>query len=242
MIDMDQKIGGCHHCIGAAYTMTALIFHFLHRKAVTSGSLSPADIAELRRSLLESYASGVELFEAIHGECMAASKCGHSNVLSSHESILPALLSTCGHQAAHTSFKTAITKCGSTWLDDFFAGLAHFVMASLGPAAGAELTAAFLAAAAAHKSQLTLTKLLQEPKMAAFFARCLEVLNPYSERTDLPATISTSINSYIIAHRRIPQAHPARTTAQEMRYFLELLPKEAQLAMAGLPDAVNASR
>ena len=227
---MAEQAKGCHHCIGTAYTVTNLVFNFIHTRAVANDGLSPREISELRLRFLESFSSGFDFFEAIHRDCMNASR-DTLPAPFSRDMILPSLLSTCGRRSAATAFRLQIRLYGLEWLDDFFFALAIYIREHIRPYAEPQLIAAFVEAAGKYKSNLTATKLLAEAKSEAVMVRCIAALTQSAERSSRAQQICDVVNKYIMNTRNITGANPANTTREEVEQFLQRLSGEAKLVV-----------
>jgi len=114
------------------------VFNFIHSHAIAHDGLSPGEVSDLRHSFLESYSSGFDFFDAIHRECMNASRNARADPFS-RDMILPSLLSTCGKRAAEKPFKVEISVCGIGWLDDFFIAFAKYISENIRPDAEPKL-------------------------------------------------------------------------------------------------------
>lgn len=227
---MAETVPGCHHCIGTAFTVTNLVFNFIHTHAIAHDGLSPDEIAELRKRFLESYSSGFDYFDGIHRECMAAVRDPKKDPLT-RDMLLPSLLAACCKRSAENAFKVEIEACGLAWLDEFFFALANYVRDHVRPDAEPRLVAAFVDAAGKHKSNLTVAKLLQEPKTQEIMEICLVDMTRPDDREAKTALISAIVNDHVATVWAIVGAHPARTTTDEIERFLQMLPNEAGLVV-----------
>jgi len=225
---MAEKIPGCHHCIGTAFTVTNLVFNFIHTHAVAHDGLSPAEISDLRKRFLENYSSGFDFFEGIHRECMAASRDAKTDPLS-RDMLLPSLLAACAKRSAQSAFKVEIGVYGVEWLDQFFFALAVYIREHVRRDAEPKLIAAFVDAAGKYKSSLTVAKLLQEPKTQEIMEICLVDLTSPDDREAKSALISATVNDHVAKAWAIAGADPAKTTTNEILEFLKMLRNEAAL-------------
>jgi hypothetical protein len=227
---MIERSKGCHHCIGTAFAVTNLIFNFLEGRASSSGSLSAEEVAALRSRFLESYSSGYDFFDKIHSECMQATR-GTIGDPFARDMILPSLLSACGKRAARRAFKLAVEQCGDTWLDDFFYSFADYIREHGRSNVEPQLIAAFVEAAGKHKSNLTVSSLLQEDKMKKTLFDCITPFVNPEAREKSADMLSAAINQRIARKRNIGRSDPAKTTSEEMKLFLQLFPAEMALAV-----------
>lgn len=227
---MAEQVPGCHHCIGTAFTVTNLVFNFIHTHAIAHDGLSPAEISELRKRFLESYSSGFDYFEGIHRECMAASRDAKTDPLT-RDMLLPSLLAACAKRSAQSAFKVEIGVYGVEWIDEFFFALAKYIREHVRPDAEPQLIAAFVDAAGKHKSNLTVAKLLEEPKTQEIMEICLVDLTTPDGHEAKTALLSTIVNDHVAKVWAIAGADPAKTTTGEIQRFLEMLPSEAGLVV-----------
>jgi hypothetical protein len=230
---MTEQVRGCHHCIGTGVTVTDLVFKFLENHVQSSEQISPGDVSELRRRFLDSFTHGYDFFETIHRKCMNASKSATAHALS-RDNILPSLLLHCGREAAEAAFKLELASCGDVWLDDFFAGFAKYICSHVYKNAEAELIKVFVGSAGRHKSNLTIEKLLQEPKAQETLSRCVEAFTEQSTRQAMAEPISVAVNNHIAMLRHITGANQAKTTEDDVRFFLEKLPQDVKLAIRAI--------
>jgi hypothetical protein len=227
---MSEQVRGCHHCIGTGVTVTDLVFKFIENHVHSNERISPGDVSELRRRFLDSFTHGYDFFETIHRKCMNASKSANAQALS-RDNILPSLLLYCGRGAAEAAFKLELASCGDVWLDDFFAGFAKYVGTHVYKNAEAELVKVFVGSAGKHKSNLTVEKLLREAKAQEILSRCVEAFTDQGTRQAMAEPISVAVNNHIAMLRHIIGANQAKTTEDDIRFFLEKLPSEVRLAI-----------
>jgi len=227
---MAEHVRGCHHCIGTSVTITDLLFKFIVSRANEKGGLSIDDVAELRLSFLDSFSHGYDFFETIHRKCMTASNSTRAAPLS-RDTILQSLLAVCGKRAAETAFRSEIAACGPAWLNDFFAGFAKYIGEQVAPDVEAKLVKIFVHSAGKHKSSLTIERLMQDPKAQAVLERCFKVFADKSTCSAMADSISMVVNDHISKRRNIVGANVAKTTNDDIRLFLDRLPKKADLAI-----------
>ena len=227
---MVEELRGCHHCIGAAFTVTNLVFNFIHSKAIANDGLSPQEILELRSRFLESYSSGFDYFENIHRECMEASRDAKSDPFA-RDMILASLLSACENRSAKHVFSRQIGVCGSDWLDDFFYALASYVRDHVYREAEPRLIAAFVDAAGKYKSRLSVSHLLQEPNSQDVIKKCVNVFQDEAKR-ELEATrVCATVNEHIAKQRIATDPNVVTTKKDEILRFMVMLPNEIALAI-----------
>ncbi|MGA2893835.1 MAG: hypothetical protein ABSE22_13265 [Xanthobacteraceae bacterium] len=227
---MAEHVQGCHHCIGASFTITDLLFNFIETHAKENNGLSLEDVAGLRVRFLDSFSHGYDYFETIHRKCMTAGNSTRTAPLS-RDTILQSLLTVCAKRAAESAFKSELAACGPAWLNDFFAGFAKYISDQVDPDAEAQLVKIFVHSAGKHKSSLTIERLMHDPKTQAVLERCLKAFHDKSKAGAKSDSISVAVNDHISKRRNIVGANVAKTTMDDMRVFLEMLPKEAGLAI-----------
>ncbi|HML07329.1 MAG TPA: hypothetical protein VK430_04275 [Xanthobacteraceae bacterium] len=213
-----------------AATVTNLVFDFIESQAIANDGLSVRELAELRVRFVRTYSSGFDLFEAVHKKCMNAGDKATSEPFS-RGAILPSMLSVCGRRAAETTFRCEIAACGIEWVDKFFCGFAEYVRKYVYPEADSRLITAFVCAAATHKSKLTVALFLNEPITQDVLTKSTMIFASPGEREQRAATISATVNDFVMRNRHAAAPHPAQTTTAEIKTFLEKLPREAQLVL-----------
>ena len=73
--------------------------------------------------------------------------------------------------------------------------------------------------------------LLQQPKAHAILTRCIRIFSNKKERDARAELISSDVNTHISKVRKIGGASTAKTTSDDVRRFLELMPREAGTAI-----------
>jgi hypothetical protein len=71
---MSKLLGGPHHCVGIATSVTERIFHFLKTRAeAQGGTLSKSDLAALHQHFLASLPKAASYFEGVDRQYNEAS-------------------------------------------------------------------------------------------------------------------------------------------------------------------------
>jgi hypothetical protein len=229
-VSTSVNLRGCHHCIGASRTVTDLLFHFLQSRAIANGGLSADDIVNIRVQFNESISSGVDLFEAIHQQCMNASEHNAHNLFS-RATILSTLLLACGRKSAEHAFAIQIEHCGLDWLDDFFYAFAQYFRQHANSDLEARLIGAYVNAAATFKSNLTVSNLLNEVSVQEVLDIYVKPFTHMINIDEVAESISADTNCYIASKKILAGPNIAKTTADEIKRFLTMLPRETALKL-----------
>ena len=229
---MSDSARGCHHCIGAATAVTNLIFNFIHTKAIAKDGLSADDVHALRQNILDSFRTGYDYFERINRQCMDACRSPANDPFARSE-ILTTLLGACAGHAAREAFKHEIREYGIAWLDDFLRAFAAYtrqtiVDSNIEP----QLIAAFVEAASKHKGGLSVVHLLREDKIKTVMTSLVGAYRDEDRRAELAKTVCESVNASIANKYVSGDAGSAKTTVEEVRDFLRLLPVDTELALS----------
>ena len=94
------------------------------------------------------------------------------------------------------------------------------------------LIAAFVEAAGKHKGGLTVAHLLREDKVKAVMMSVIATYRDEERRSELAKTVCDSVNVSIATKYVSGDAGAAKTTVEEVRDFLRLLPVDTELALS----------
>jgi hypothetical protein len=227
---MAERIRGIHHCIGAGFTVTDMVFNFIERYAKANNGLRAEDVADLQRHFSERFSFGFDFFETVHHNCMNACECSTGGSLT-RATILASLLAACARRAAENAFRIEIEACGESWLDEFFVGFADYIRKHVRPDAEPKLIAAFFDTVETHKASLTVRTLLRQPTAQTVVSSCVRIFADKRERHERAEPLSRTVNDHIGKIRKVAGANAAKTTSDDIRRFLELVPHEAGLAI-----------
>jgi hypothetical protein len=214
---------GPHHCIGMARTTAELIFRDLRARCVAAGgNLSLDQLENARTRFFGSFASGFDLFEAIHADCMDASGSTAAPKFS-RDNILAALLLVSGDTAARHAFSIQVAHFNQPWLEQFFEGFAQFIRRTVIPSADHSLIAAYVEAAGRMKSRLSVDEFLKEDAVRLVLRECAEFLVAHGGADAMAGKASIAVNDLIAAQNRIAGPDLRKVTDNQMKQFLSLL-------------------
>jgi hypothetical protein len=226
-----EPVRGCHHCIGAARTVTDVIFSTLHSRAIANGGvISASEIKIAQAQFIEKLPTGFELFELVHKECMDTSA-SHAPEPFSRDMILSTLLSACGKGSAKHVFKVQTEQCGIEWFGYFFYAFSLAAQDNLSHASRARLIDAYVDAAGKYKSSLTVMHLLNDARIAKILSKCIAPFLMAAEIDNLSLVVSDRVNEYISTKYNFTGAYIAKITSAQVKQFFELLRKEAALTL-----------
>lgn len=228
---MSDNLPGPHHCLATAHAVAEIVYRSLHARCVASGGqLSLSELDACYADIIDSFASGFDIFEARHLQCMKASLSTAEMPFAS-DRIVATVLRGCGEEAARRAFAPHGEPMDEAWLRAFFDGLAQFVCRHLCADTEPRLTAAYIDAGLKQKGEFTLEDLLAHEIAQHVLRDCADAL---AERP-LPQALIGALRDSVNA----ATADRAATVADEqLADFLGLLSAQiAVLAPATAPRA-----
>jgi hypothetical protein len=228
-----DQIRGSHHCIGTSRITADAIFGIIHSRAVANGgTISIEAINDAKAQFIESLPSGIDLFEKINRECMAASKSTAPDPFSS-DMILSTLLAACGDGSAKHAFKIQLEHCGNKWLDYFFQGFAQNVQKNLGGKTWGRLRAAFVHSAEKRKGNTQISDLLNRNEVKEVLLECISPFSKSLELDEFIKSTGATINNYIANTYTIAGPFIAKITDDQMKRFITMLLNELPIKLVG---------
>ena len=225
------QLRGCHHCIGAAHTVTELIFRVIESRAIANGgSISVEDITNARVDFIGSLSSSVDSFEKIHQECMDASG-SYAPDPFSRDMLLSTLLLACGGKSANQVFKLQIGKCGPEWLGYFFYAFAKVARDHRSHESKVHLIIAYADAAGKFKSNLTVPNLLNNDGIKKILLEYVASISKATEIDEESKSTSGRVNEFIATKYNFTGPYITKITADQMKQYFVMLQKETELAL-----------
>jgi hypothetical protein len=225
------QLRGCHHCIGAAHTVTETIFRIIESRAIANGGMiSVEDITNARVDIIESLSSSVDSFEKIHQECMDASG-SYAPDPFSRDMILSTLLLACGERSAKQVFKVQIEKCGPEWLSYFFYAFAKVARDHLSHESKVHLIIAYADASGKFKSNLTVLNLLNEAGIKEILLECVASISKAAEIGEVSKSTCGRVNEFIATKYNFTGPYITKITTDQMKQYFVMLQKETELSL-----------
>jgi len=226
---MSDNLPGPHHCLSTARAVAEIIYRSLRAHCTAcGGQLSLGELETCYTDIIDSFASGYDIFEARHLQCMKAAMSTAEMPFSS-DRIVATVLRGCGEEAARQVFAAPGEAMDEAWLRWFFDGVARFIGAHVCADAEPRLTAAYIDAGLTQKGKFTLAHLLAHTIAQHVLRDCARLL---AERP-LPQALVDGLRDSVNAG-----AAAAAVSDEQAADFLILLSAQiAVLAPAVAPQA-----
>lgn len=231
MAQESAQLRGSHHCIGTGRTIADLIFKIVHDKAVANGgAISAEQINSVKAEFIVSLPSGMEFFERINRQCMAASGSAAPDLFCL-ENILATLLSASGNGSARYVFRTQIQKCGPGWLDCFFQGLSQIARKNLSDKSWQDLIGAYVHTAEIDKADLQVSDLIARNDVKAILSDSMVPFYEMFASHKIAISIVAKLNSVIARKYNLTGFSIVKVTDVQMEQFLTMLQKEMSIKL-----------
>ncbi len=231
MAQESAQLRGSHHCIGTGRTIADLIFQLVHDKAVANGgAISAEQIMSVKAEFIVSLPSGMEFFEKINRQCMAASGSAAPDQFSL-DNILATLLSASCNGSARYVFRAQIQKCGLNWLDCFFQGLSQIARKNLSDESWKGLIAAYVHTAEIDKADMQVSDLIARNDVKAILSDAMVPLYETVASHKTAKSIVAEINSAIARKYNLTGFSIVKITDVQMEQFLTMLQKEMSIKL-----------
>lgn len=232
---MSNVLPGPHHCIGAARTAADIVYRMLHARCIThGGALSVEDLERCYAEILDSFASGFDIFERRHSLCMEAS-CSTAEMPFARDRILATILRACGERAARQAFQTPVELLAEAWLRPFFNGFADHVRRQICIDADQRLSAAYVEASLAATGRITLADLLRHRIVQNVLRDCTRPFADQPIPPDVVGQVCASLNGLTGA-----DALPIEIAEEATADFLSLLAREIAIRVPAGPHRQEA--
>jgi len=223
---MSDELPGPHHCIGTARTVTDIVFRTLRAQcAAGGGKLSLEELDSFYSKIIDSFSSGFDLFELRHHSCMNASL-GMAEMPLARERILASLLRACGEKSALAAFPLQVECLGIEWVGQVFSSLAQYVRTHVRTDIDARLIDAYVETATLPKIKMTIRELLSQEAVKNIMLECVAVFDGLGAPDSNVKNLCDWVNGSVAGQRGIGSAHICKVTEDEMRRFMNLLPRQ----------------
>jgi hypothetical protein len=228
---MSEALPGLHHCIGTARTVTDIVFRSLRAQcAAGGGTLSVDEINKLHSTIIDSFASGYDLFELRHRRFMGASL-SLAAMPFARDKILATMLLACGGQCAQHVFALQVEHLGDMWISQFFDGFAQYVDRYVCTNAHARLTDAYVETALTPKIVVSVYELLKREAVRSVLGDCLTSFETPGAPEEMAKQFCDSINDYTASRYRVAGPHVTKITEDQATRFLKLFPHQATMVL-----------
>ncbi len=222
---MANQLPGPHHCIGSARAATEIVFRVLRTQCeAAGGSLSLGELESLHSKIIDSFSSGFELFELKHLECMKASW-GAINTPFARDKILATLLRACWEKFVRAAFSLQVGQLGAIWIGEFFDSLAEYMREHVHTNIDARLINAYANAAMIPNIKLTIDEFIKQETVQQVLFECVAALESPGGPEVKAHEVCNYVNASVARRRGVTGRHVCKTTEDETRRFLTMLPQ-----------------
>ncbi len=228
---MSEALPGPHHCIGTARAVTDIVFRSLRAQcAAGGGTLSLDEIDKLHSTIIDSFASGFDLFELRHRRCMGVSL-SLATMPFARDKILATLFLACGEQCAQHVFALQVEHLGELWISQFFDGFAQYVERHVSSNANARVIDAYVETALTPKIVVTVDELLKRETVRGVIRDCLAAFEAPGVPEQVAKQFCDAINDHNASRYRVAGPHVTKITEDQAARFLKLFPRQARMVL-----------